>query len=102
MLKCGCSIQRCHFRVEFEVNRLVVHFVGALEVGPVAASGIAVTGALLVAALHHSFEHGSFTEIVELHDLLFEGFEAVRILPNEVGQRLARIFSHIYLRYIVP
>jgi hypothetical protein len=41
-----------------------------------------VTGALRIAALHHSFEHGPFTEVVELHDLLFEGFEALRILPN--------------------
>jgi hypothetical protein len=54
----------------------------------VAAGGIAVTGALLVATLHHSFEYGSFTEVVELHDLLFEGFEALRIQSNEGGQFL--------------
>ena len=88
MLLCGCSIQGCHFRVELEVDSLVVSFVGAFEVGSVAAGGIAVTGALLVATLHHSFEYGSFTEVVELHDLLFEGFEALRIQSNEGGQFL--------------
>jgi len=85
ILLCGCSIQRRRFRVELEVDSLVVNFVGALEVGPVAAGGVLVTGALLVAALHHSFEYGSFTEIVELQDLLFEGFESLRILLNEGG-----------------
>ena len=54
MLLRGCSIQRCHFRVELEIDRLVVNFVSALEVGSVAVGGIPVTGALLVATLHHS------------------------------------------------
>jgi hypothetical protein len=65
-----------------------VDFVGALEVGSVTVGGIPVTGALLVATLHHSFEYGSLTEVVELHDLLFEGFEALRIPSNEDGQFL--------------
>ena len=88
MLLRGSSIQRCHFRVELEIDRLVVDFVGALEVGSVTVGGIPVTGALLVATLHHSFEYGSLTEVVELHDLLFEGFEALRIPSNEGGQFL--------------
>src|ERR1700722_388080 len=82
MLLGGCSIQRDHFRVELEVDSLVVNLIGALEVGSVTAGGGPMTGALLIAALHHSFEHGSFTEVGELHDLLLEGFEALRILPN--------------------
>ena len=74
--------------VELEVDSLVANFVGALEVGPVAAGGVLVTGALRIAALHHSFEHGSFTEVVQLQDLLFEGCEALRIPLNEGGQFL--------------
>ncbi len=88
MLLCGYSIQRGDFRVELEVDRLVAHFVGALEIRPMAAGWITMAGALLVATLHHSFEYGSFAEVVELHDLLFEGFEALRILSDEGGQFL--------------
>src|ERR1700722_2916828 len=84
----GCSIQRRHLRVELKIDSLVVNFVGALEVRSVAACGVPVTGALRVATLHHSLEHGSFTEVIELHDLLFEGLEALRILSNEGGQFL--------------
>jgi len=48
----------------------------------VAFGGIPVTGALLVAALHHPLEYRSFAEVVELNDLPFEGFETLRI-PSE-------------------
>ena len=88
MLLGGCSIQGRHFRVKLEVDSLVVNFVGALEVGSVSAGGVPVTGALRIAALHHSFEHGSFTEVVEMQDTLFERFEALRIPLNEGGQFL--------------
>jgi hypothetical protein len=81
-------IQGCHFRVKLEVDSLVVDFVGALEVGSVTAGGVPVTGALRIAALHHSFEDGSFTEVVQLQDLLFEGCEALRIPLNEGSQFL--------------
>jgi hypothetical protein len=86
MLLRGCPIQRCHFRVELEIDSLVVNFVGALEVGSVAVGRIPVTGALLVATLHHPFEYGSLAEVAELHDLLFEKFETLRILFDEGGQ----------------
>jgi hypothetical protein len=45
-----------------------------------------VTGALLVATLHHPFEYGSLAEVAELHDLLFEKFETLRILFDQGGQ----------------
>ena len=73
----GGSIQRRHFGVELEVDRLVVNLEGAFEVGPVAFGRIPVTGALLVAALHHPLEHRSLAEVVELSDLPFKGFKTL-------------------------
>lgn len=95
MLLGGNSIQRCHFRVEFEIDGFVLNFVGALVVGPVAVGGVPMTGALWIATLHHSFEHGPLAKVVELHELLFEGFETLLILSNESGQFGVRGFSHM-------
>jgi len=54
-----------------------VNLVGALSIGSVTFAGIAVTGAPLVAALHHALQHRSLTEVVQVKDLALEGGKAL-------------------------
>ena len=57
-------------RAELNIDGLAIGLVGPFEVWAVASGGIAVAGALRLAALHHSLQDGPLQEIVQLVEFL--------------------------------
>lgn len=66
MLLGGGLIQRRRLRAELDVDGLALGLVGQLEIRAVTLGGIAVAGALRLAALHHPLQDGSLQEIIQL------------------------------------
>ena len=66
MLLSGGLIQWRGLRAEFDIDGLALGLVGQLEIRAVTFGGIAVAGALRLAALHHPLQDGSLQEIIQL------------------------------------
>src|SRR6266567_226525 len=58
----------------------------ALKIRPVTFGGIAVTGALFVAAFHHALQHRSLAEVIQVNNLPFESFKALGIRTDHGDQ----------------
>ena len=73
-------------RAELHVDGLAVDLVGPLEVRAVTLGRIAVSGALRVAALHHSLQDGTLQEIVQFAEVFAEpGGSVGRLRPPGPG-----------------
>ena len=77
MLLCGCLIEQRSLRGEFHVDGLAVGFVGLFEVWAVTFGGIAVAGALRLAALHHPLQDGSLEKIIQMLEFLLRLAESL-------------------------
>ena len=55
---------------ELHVDRLAIGLVGPFEVGAVTFGGVAVAGALGMAALHHPLQDGSLEKVIQMLELL--------------------------------
>ena len=57
-------------RAELNIDGLAIGLVGPFEVWAVASGGIAVAGALRLAALHHPLQDGSLEKVIQLLEFL--------------------------------
>jgi len=72
----GGQIERGGLRAEPQVDSLAVDFVGPFEVRAMALGGIAMAGAVGLAALHHSLQYGPLEKIPQLVKFLTSLSEA--------------------------
>jgi hypothetical protein len=70
VLLCGGLIERRSLRAELHIDGLAVGLVGPFEVRAVTSGGIAVAGALRLAALHHPLQDGSLEKVIQSLEFL--------------------------------
>jgi hypothetical protein len=70
---------------EFDADGLARNLIAPFKVGSVTLGGVAVAGALWLAALHHPLQDGALQEIVELEKFLPGQAEALGGWEDRTG-----------------
>lgn len=68
----GGPVERRRFRRQPDIDGLALDLVGEFKIGAVALVGIGATGAIGLATLGHSLQHGSLAEVLQLIQAAFE------------------------------
>ena len=82
-------IDRRGLGTELYVDGLAVDLVGPFEVRTMTLGGMAMAGATRLAALHHSLQHRSLAEALQLFDAPFEFMEALPVAFQDRAVLLA-------------